>query len=110
MLNIISCVTPECRNMFKELFKNTTQISALRQDGCGWQSVWKNMDRYLSRLSPLMGLELTLKRVQNAKNLTVYFKMVCPDPGKELQLAALCWDLICTYQTLFNVVQHSQRE
>lgn len=32
--------------LWKKVFKNTTQRSTLRQDGCAWQDVWEDMGRY----------------------------------------------------------------
>lgn len=59
--------------------------------GRGWQSVWEDRDRYLSRLSPPMALERSPEQVQNPKKQTECFRKIFPDPGnaKELRLAAL---------------------
>ena len=39
--------------------------------GRGWQSVWEDRDRYLSRLSPPMALERSPEQVQNPKKVTM---------------------------------------
>lgn len=35
-------------SMVKQIFKNSTQRSALRQEGYGWQGMWEDTGRYLS--------------------------------------------------------------
>lgn len=94
----------------KQFIKNTIQEPALRQSSCGWQGVWEDMGRYLSRLSPPRVFHFTPEQVQNPKTLVECLKDICPDPGntRELQLAAFCWGLASAYQTVINTAHHPQ--
>lgn len=67
--------------------------------------MWEDIGRYLSQLSPLMGLEFTPEQVQNVLKR---YGLILVMP--ELQLVALWWNLACTYQTLFKFIQHPQKQ
>lgn len=96
----------------KQLFKNTTQRSALRQVGYRWQAAWEDMCRYLSQLSPPMVWKFIPEQVQSSKKLTECLEEVCLDPHilPQLQLAALCWGLACAYRVITNTIEHPQGE
>ena len=94
----------------KQFIKNIIQGPVPRQS-CGWQGVWGDLGRYLSRFSPPMVLNFTPEQVQNPRKLVQCLKDVCPDPGntRELhQIAALCWGLAYAYQMSINIAQHPQ--
>lgn len=95
----------------KQFIKNIIQGPAPRQSSCGWQGVWGDMGRYVSRFSPPMVLNFTPEQVQNPRKLVECLKDVRPDPGntRELhQLAALCWGLAYAYQMSIVTAQHPQ--
>jgi len=89
------------------LFRKLTWESVPKQSCGEWLGVWDDVSRYLSRVSPPIVLNFTPEQVLNPKKLVECLRVVCPDPDNagERQLAALCWVLAYSYQTLFNIIQ-----
>lgn len=60
------------------------------------------------KLHPWASVESKKKKKKKVECL----KDICPDPGNagELQLAALCWGLACTYDSIVSTIQHLQGE
>lgn len=71
--------------------KNSSQRSALRQDGYRWQGLGGDVGRFLSRLPPPMALEFSPEQMWYPTALLKGFRKVCPDAGsaRDLQLAKL---------------------
>ncbi|KAK4825785.1 hypothetical protein QYF61_002348 [Mycteria americana] len=98
--------------LIKQLFKNTTQRSALRLDSNEWQGVCDSMGKYLGQQAPPVFWNFTPEQVQNPEKLVEYLEKVCCHPGnsRETQITATCQGLAHAYQALFNTIQNPQGE
>ncbi|GAB0209721.1 hypothetical protein GRJ2_003437800 [Grus japonensis] len=80
---------------------------ALRRPVLGWQGVWKDLGRFLGRLSPPIAWDFTPEQASNPSKLTYHLIEGClAYPNENQQLLALYWGLACAYRA---TVQYSQR-
>ncbi|XP_074713429.1 uncharacterized protein LOC141938453 [Strix uralensis] len=80
---------------------------ALRRPVPGWQGEWKDLGRFLGRLSPPVAWDLTPEQASNPAKLTQHLIEGClVYPDENQQLLALYWGLACAYRA---AVQCSQR-
>ena len=80
---------------------------ALRRPVPGWQGVWKDLGRFLGRLSPPIAWDFTPEQASNPGKLMHHLIEGClAYPNENQQLLALYWGLACAYRA---TVQYSQR-
>ena len=71
---------------------------ALRRPVPGWQGVWKDLSRFLGRLSPPIAWDFTPEQASNPGKLTHHLIEGClAYPNENQQLLALYWGLACAY-------------
>ncbi|KAM9590504.1 uncharacterized protein ACIBXB_005765 [Morphnus guianensis] len=80
---------------------------ALKRPVPGWQGGWKDLGRFLGRLSPPIIWDFTPEQASNPGKLTRHLIEGClAYPNENQQLLALYWGLAYAYRA---IVQHSQR-
>ncbi|XP_054671609.1 uncharacterized protein LOC129202590 [Grus americana] len=91
----------------RQLLSEAIVKRALRQPIPGWQGVWKDLGRFLGRLSPPIAWDFTPEQASNPSKLTRHLIEGClAYPNENQQLLALYWGLACAYRA---TVQYSQR-
>ncbi|KAK4827542.1 hypothetical protein QYF61_018886 [Mycteria americana] len=71
--------------------------------------MWENMGRYLKNFSPPVVWNFTPKQLQDPDEVIECLeKKKCCGYSKEAQLTAPCWALASIYQTLLDIMQHTQ--
>ena len=91
--NMVSCW---CKR--RQLLGEAILKCALRQPVPGWQGVWKDLGRFLGRLSPPIAWDFTPEQASNPGKLTRHLIEVClAYPNENQQLLALYWGLACAY-------------
>lgn len=96
--------------MAEQLFKNTTQRSALRLDSDEWQGVWDSIGKCLGQWSTPTFWNYTSEQEQNPENLVKYFEKVFCHPGnsRKTQITATRLGLTQAYQALFKIIRCPQ--
>lgn len=80
---------------------------ALKRPVPGWQGIWKDLGRFLGRLSPPIIWDFTSEQTSNPGKLTRHLIEGClAYPNENQQLLALYWGLAYAYRA---TVQYSQR-
>ncbi|GAB0207263.1 hypothetical protein GRJ2_003191900 [Grus japonensis] len=91
----------------RQLLSEAILKCALRRQVPGWQGVWKDLGRFLGRLSPPIAWDFTPEQASNPGKLTCHLIEGCLAYFNEnQQLLALYWGLACAYRA---TVQYSQR-
>ncbi|XP_075595208.1 uncharacterized protein LOC142599193 [Balearica regulorum gibbericeps] len=91
----------------RQLLSEAILKRALRQPVPGWQGVWKDLGRFLGRLSPPIAWDFTPEQASNPSKLTRHLIEGClAYPNENQQLLALYWGLAWAYRA---TVQNSQR-
>lgn len=109
LLCVLSGFQVLCKN--KQLFKNTTQWSALKPDSYRWQGVWDSMGK-CRRLWALPLFQNIPEQVQNLEKLIKYLEKVCCHPGnfRETKITAKFWAMAEVFQALFDHICYPQGE
>lgn len=111
---VLLCVLSGFQVLFKnkQLFKNTTQWSALKPDSYQWQHVWDSMSKCQRLWAPPVFRNFIPKQVQNIEELVKYLEKVCCHPGnfRETKISAKCWAIAETFQALFDYIHYPQGE
>ncbi|XP_039240626.1 uncharacterized protein LOC120323903 [Pipra filicauda] len=91
----------------KQILNEVMSKCALKRPVPGWQGVWKDLGRFLGRLSPPIAWDFTPEQVFNPGKLTHHLIEGClAQPNENQRLFALYWGLACAYRA---TVQYSQR-